>query len=336
MPSDAPSTTRTDPAMRHAHDAIAALLHHGLRPTPPNYVLWFEFHAGQAAALRAALEDRLRDPSPLGEAEMAALHARFGASPSGPTLAEISRRLGEAVRDAAVILDGTATDAVRYERSLEGAAAALASGTADWPEVLAGLIRETQALRDKGAILARRLAETGRRAEALREELEEARREAATDVLTGRPNRRAFETALERHLAGDALPCLLLLDVDHFKAVNDRHGHAAGDLAVRHLGTTLREAARAADMPARLGGEEFAVLMPGTPPERAMCAAEALRQAIAREGVMLEDGTRLALTVSGGLAAATPGEGSARLIERADAALYAAKRAGRNRIEAAP
>lgn len=224
----------------------------------------------------------------------------------------------------------------RYGKSLEGAAAALASGTADWPEVLAGLTHETQALRAKGAILACRLAETGRRAEALRQELEEARREAATDALTGLPNRRALEAALERHLAGHEPPCLLLLDVDHFKAVNDRHGHAAGDLALRHLGATLREAACAADLPARLGGEEFAVLMPANPPERAMRAAEALRQAIAREGVVLEDGTRLALTVSGGLAAAAPGEGRERLAERADAALCAAKRNGRNRIEAAP
>jgi diguanylate cyclase (GGDEF)-like protein len=116
-----------------------------------------------------------------------------------------------------------------------------------------------------------------------------------------------------------------LMDLDHFKAYNDAHGHPAGDAALRLAATGWRGRLRAGDLLARLGGEEFAVLLPGASPEDAYAALEHLRRA-----------TPPGLTVSIGFAGHVPGDTGESLLARADAALYAAKRAGRDRVHASP
>ena len=153
---------------------------------------------------------------------------------------------------------------------------------------------------------------------------------ATVDGLTGLANRRTFETALNREVSravrsGDSLS-LLLIDVDHFKKVNDVHGHQMGDDVLRHVGRVLAGGAREMDLPARYGGEEFAVLLPACAPEEALNVAERLRTGIAAQD------SPLPVTASVGLATlhrnAVDGEG---LVRAADEALYAAKQSGRNR-----
>ncbi|MBI3285816.1 MAG: GGDEF domain-containing protein [Burkholderiales bacterium] len=162
---------------------------------------------------------------------------------------------------------------------------------------------------------------------------------ANRDALTGCFNRRYFmeqATRLLKQGQRSGLPTsLLMLDIDHFKSVNDRYGHAAGDLALRavaqRLGATLRET----DLAARIGGEEFVVLLPDTAREPALTAAERLRLAIQDAGVSVP-GLPEPLRVSASLGVAltlADGDTLDALLERADQALYAAKRGGRNRVE---
>jgi len=169
-----------------------------------------------------------------------------------------------------------------------------------------------------------------------RKDANEALRQAVScDHLTGLANRRAFFEAAEHELQRwQRLPrplSLVLVDADHFKRVNDLHGHAAGDAVLRHLAVALAATFRTMDVVARVGGEEFAILLPGTPGEGAEAVAARLCQAIAAQPVEV-DGTTIHYTVSAGVASMASDLGSIEaLMKRADAALYAAKSGGRNR-----
>lgn len=167
----------------------------------------------------------------------------------------------------------------------------------------------------------------------LEEALEMNRRLANRDSLTGLPNRRYLEPLLaqqldEAHRYGRPLT-LAVLDIDHFKSVNDRHGHAVGDRIIAGIGKTMAEVIRAADVAARWGGEEFVVLYPETDIEGALTVSERLRSEV--EGARYAEGVWV--TISIGLAGVAEGDTAGSLFERADAALYEAKHQGRNRVE---
>lgn len=160
----------------------------------------------------------------------------------------------------------------------------------------------------------------------------ELHRLARQDDLTGLLNRRAFlERAAAKKFDSDA-PMLVMVDIDHFKRINDTKGHAAGDLALQHVARMLKKDAPSGSLVARLGGEEFAILVPTmenwTPAEGAI---EAIRQCLAATPIITPAGA-IRLTASFGLAIARPGDSLDKLLSRADDALYAAKNAGRNRL----
>jgi diguanylate cyclase (GGDEF)-like protein len=167
--------------------------------------------------------------------------------------------------------------------------------------------------------------------------LRDAKARASTDPLTGLPNRRYFEEYVELlgrgRRAEDALG-ILMIDVDQFKALNDRHGHAIGDVVLRAIGRTIATTVRDLDVPARFGGEEFVILLRNPSPEVALEVGERIREAIAR--IDLHDIGVGVVTVSVGASVSrADGEDVADLVQRADRALYRAKRQGRNRVEAA-
>jgi diguanylate cyclase (GGDEF)-like protein len=171
----------------------------------------------------------------------------------------------------------------------------------------------------------------------LQQTLERLRTEADLDFLTGLPNRRRFRAALANEVERwrrYGLPCaLLLLDIDHMKGINDRFGHPAGDLVIRHVANVLSEVSRDNDTPARLGGEEFALLLTTINDEKAAQAAERLRQALADHSIPNVG----QITVSIGVAACPAHATSERMLYSAsDRALYVAKNEGRNRIAVAP
>jgi diguanylate cyclase (GGDEF)-like protein/PAS domain S-box-containing protein len=168
---------------------------------------------------------------------------------------------------------------------------------------------------------------------------DELRRQAETDPLTGLANRRAFfvafalgRAAAERNGTPSAL---LMLDIDHFKLVNDRHGHAAGDAVLRALAGQIRASMRSGDLAARLGGEEFAILLCDSSPEGAARFAERLRTRVA-QNLRIPGKPEEAVTISIGLAQIRPDEDADAALARADQALYEAKRQGRNRVVRAP
>jgi diguanylate cyclase (GGDEF)-like protein/PAS domain S-box-containing protein len=163
---------------------------------------------------------------------------------------------------------------------------------------------------------------------------------ANTDALTLLSNRRDFYQKAQQEIArcgrsGGSFS-VLMLDVDHFKAVNDRFGHAAGDEVLRQLARHLQDTLRAVDSAARLGGEEFAVLTPDSPLEGAQWLAERVRQQLEAASVPWVNGGPLRFTVSIGVAQWQPGEDIDATLHRADSALYEAKQTGRNRVCVSP
>jgi diguanylate cyclase (GGDEF)-like protein/PAS domain S-box-containing protein len=161
---------------------------------------------------------------------------------------------------------------------------------------------------------------------------------AYTDPLTGVANRRAFDAALAARLGTDvaAQPGVLaMFDLDHFKSVNDTHGHAAGDQVLRAFAAVLRGGVREGDMVARLGGEEFAAIIKGDL-DAARLVCERVRTRLAALDVPMDNGATIRVTVSAGIAALPPRGSAAGVLAAADAALYRAKADGRNRLATAP
>lgn len=235
--------------------------------------------------------------------------------------------LDEALRHVTSVLALDTVQTVSYEQLRAEAAAQLAQLSLE-----AELERASAEQRERAA---------REQAERLAQEKEAIRQVAETDALTGLANRAAFDAHLDQALrqaaqAGEPLS-LILLDVDHFKQFNDRHGHQAGDAVLREVAGCLRETAGSALFVARYGGEEFAVIAGAMTGERLRALAERLRQALEHRTIQHE-GVQLRVTASFGAATIrrtsdVPDGG--RLIEAADRQLYAAKRNGRNRVELA-
>jgi diguanylate cyclase (GGDEF)-like protein len=155
---------------------------------------------------------------------------------------------------------------------------------------------------------------------------------ASSDGLTGLANRRAFFNQLERDQTGERASAVAILDVDHFKRVNDAYGHPVGDRLLREIATVLSRSVRGTDTVGRIGGEEFAILMPDTTENQAMQACERARAAVDAHVVKLTNDNDLHVSISIGVAIRAHADTSESWINKADQALYRAKEAGRNRV----
>lgn len=207
-------------------------------------------------------------------------------------------------------------------------------GTMDQHQKQRDAREQEVAARLKG--LAERVAHMEQEALGFREHLEEQRQKALIDPLTGLPNRAAWSERLEHEIKqwqqhGNTLS-LAMLDLDHFKRINDNYGHLAGDKVLKIIATVLRKRLRAADFIARFGGEEFVLLLPATTPAVGAKLLETLRAAIEACPFHFK-GERVTITISMGLASFRMGEHSDLVLKRADQALYRAKNGGRNRVE---
>jgi diguanylate cyclase (GGDEF)-like protein len=163
---------------------------------------------------------------------------------------------------------------------------------------------------------------------------------STVDPLTGLFNRRWMNEMFPRQIdryARDGMPlALAVVDIDHFKAVNDTHGHLGGDRALVQVALAMQRHSRPTDLVARYGGEEFCLLLPDTPLEMGFAALERLRDSLAAAPLALGDGKSVALTISAGVAQWREGWSLDELVHAADEALYRAKREGRNRVLTAP
>lgn len=244
-------------------------------------------------------------------------------------------------------LDGMAVSTGEYHDRISSYALALkeARSIADLNQLLQDVLQDTGRVQEQ-ALQARDHLGNARReveqAEARIAELEQELRDVSglvrTDPLTGALNRRGFDELMERELARAARHghplAVALIDLDDFHQTNDAHGHAGGDAVLRHLVAVCQLHLRSSDAMARLGGDEFVLLLPETPGADSMSTLLRLQRSLAQRPLPL-DQQRVPVHFSAGIAQWHPGEDADTLLRRADAALYAAKRVGKNRVQAA-
>lgn len=284
-------------------------------------------------AVRIELES---SPERAGE-HLAAAHAE-ASDVWSKMLESRARELGEAIEEGWDEV-GPANEALaKYQTLAADYAAQIGDGTTNplhcpiVGELISNLLVANEQLSSKLEEARSALVDTD-------EQLRAAHRNARIDPLTGLPNRRAFDEQFERliakHTRDPKRPfTLTMIDIDHFKKLNDVHGHATGDAMLKIVANVLLEQCRSSDHLSRWGGEEFAILSENTNERSASIMANRLRVKIAGSRLN-NDGTTVSCTVSGGVAAWLPELGRERLLERADEALYESKSAGRNTVRVA-
>lgn len=326
-------------AAEHLRQALGLLGKLSVAPAPLYYTLFYNYIAGKSVRLNKEVDAMIKEHGALEKEDAVALFQRFFGV-GGETLIEDIRT--ELVAMVAQVIGSLVDIAGKTSLTNKAVAAHI--------DQLADTSKPSQVLSAATAILAetREFVTESRQFEAellssveemhkLKQELSNAKREASIDGLTGLYNRRSFDRRLHELIdAADGLDdgfCLLFLDIDHFKRVNDSYGHMVGDKVLSEFGRQIGKLTRRSDFLARYGGEEFAILLPGTRITNAFTVAENIRNTLQLVRLRRSSSRESlgAVTVSVGVACWRMGESAEELIERCDKALYRAKSLGRNR-----
>lgn len=319
-----------------AENAVARLRRADIVMSPLNFELWFRAEECADGALAAELLRLEAERTAVTEQTSFDLAARFLPD---HRLAREARESGEQLALQLEVANRALSNAQTSQRTFGlnlAAGAEALNGVEDAGgvrRVVAHLVSSTMRARADADTLGRELETATAEVNRLRDHMEIIRREALTDSLTSLPNRKAFDAALAHAGASGEPVTLAMIDVDHFKTFNDTWGHATGDQVLKFVAAMIARVGHAPRLAARYGGEEFAVLFPGESPERAVADLDAMQDKIrTRLLTRRTTGEQLgSVTVSVGLAVGH-GESLADLLERADEALYASKRNGRDRL----
>lgn len=260
---------------------------------------------------------------------------------NGPVLDDMGAKLGDEVRGALEVVREAASSTSDFGASVHTVEAELddLSDPAKVKNAVSSLMNVARQMGEHSTEMSMRLSSSVEEIEQLKSALDKATLESRTDSLTGVANRKCFDQTLINEIAEavqtDKPLSLCMIDVDHFKKFNDAHGHRAGDSALRFVANMFQHSLRAYDLVARYGGEEFAVIMPNANLEIGDKVCSRMCESLsAREIVKRVTGERLGhITVSIGVAQLREGDTPESLIERADSALYLAKRSGRNQVQ---
>jgi len=326
-------------AAEHFRLAVQQINRYGTPLIPLNYALFYFYVSGRHQLLNEKMDALLEGGAEWYHDEAAKLFLRYLTPCNDLSMSDLQQDLLSVVNGIIESADDAGQSIDQHSDSLDQKVNTLAQcrDPEQARQVAIEILDETRSLAKESKALASDMQTSAQEVEKLKEELLHARREASVDALTGLQNRRAFDVVLAELVAKDEPFGLIIMDVDHFKETNDQHGHLIGDRVLRQLAKLLSASTRTTDTVTRYGGEEFAILLPKTRLEDAKKIAEKLRATIARLTMRRTDtgGSLGKITASFGVAEHLRRESGHDTLARADAALYKAKRNGRNRVKAA-
>lgn len=324
-----------------AHQAAVLALERieqlGLKPLPQLYELWYRYFQGDPEIVRAVDTHH-------GELDEVACHKIYkrylSESARDEAVKKITEQVQTAITEMALMLTTAKAETSEYGSTLEDVQGRMqaARSIEDLGHVVSAIVADTRKMVEKNQALELQLVSSSKQVTELRQNLDNVRKEAMTDGLTGLSNRKAFDRQI-RDCVEEANEhknpvVLMMLDIDYFKTFNDAFGHQVGDQVLRLVARTLTDNVKGRDIAARYGGEEFAIILPETNLQSGLKVAEILRRLVESKEVVNKTNqeTLGRITLSVGVAEYKTGESISEFIERADAALYQAKRAGRNRV----
>ena len=311
-----------------------------LAPNPINFTLCYEYVSGRNEELKRAMNKVIEERSGLPKDAAVTLYRHYVWDIDRRNLETQRSKLRQVMTETLTGVDESADQASHSNQVLSRCSQKLEINAelAEIREVVSEVVQQTNAMAKNSFSLKRMLSETKREVENLRDQLEQSRQEATTDALTGLLNRRAFDAEMVKatenaELAQEYLS-LLMIDIDNFKQVNDTHGHLVGDKVIRFIATQLSKNVKGRDIVARVGGEEFAILLPNTQLENARILAESIRNKIEKSQLKRMDNSKSlgSITISVGATCYLRSESTNDFFHRADKALYRSKHAGRNKV----
>jgi len=329
-------------AAEYLRMAVPLMSRHQIPATPENYATWYKYVSGDPAELRTEIDRMISEKTPFTAAVNTQLYRQYVAEHDLGNVEQIRTDLNKILSEVGTSLSAAGAGARDFEGTLGGIANDFSKkdDLNDIRGLLTTLISETRSMQTATSAMQNNFESKSREIDDLQEQLQRERKRAITDPLTGLYNRFALIDQLNAAIGEmdkSDPPSLIMLDIDHFKAVNDTHGHLIGDRVIRFVAQVLEKNTKGKDTAARYGGEEFTVLLPGTPSVGAKSVAEVIRKAVASAQLVRADNKKPLgkITISAGIATYQGEEDVMEFINRADQALYRSKNEGRNRTSVA-
>ena len=323
-------------AARYVKQAIPMMVKHNIVPNPCNFALWYSYVSNRDAELKVALDETVASQGTCPADITARLFKQHVIKEEMSAQQSLQDSLTNIMQDLTGDVENTRLSADDLTENLESSLTTLAN--TDDPEQILGavekLITSTKATSKVVSNFQQQLSAAELEINALKLQLEEKELDAYLDALTQLGNRRAFDKRLYALCEDEEKAAtLILIDLDHFKNLNDSYGHVLGDKVLQGVAQILIELCPQGELAARYGGEEFAILLDGNGTGEQL--AETIRLQLKKLSLRKKNSDQLIdnITASFGVAEKLPGEYPEQLIERADQALYAAKEGGRDRVE---
>lgn len=317
---------------------LPLMLKHSVPVDPINYAVWYHYVAGTNSDLNNAVDRLIRDQKCFDSDTSLRLFKTYVCNPSVEFFEQINSNLLNLITQTALSVNTTSEKASAAGDNFNFKLQELvdAENAENLKSILVEIILETKQLAEASNALKNKLENTNQEMEQLRNELSHVRVAAKTDGLTGLLNRWAFDKALGELVENASVKnaCLAILDIDHFKRINDSFGHLVGDKVIKYFAAILKKYAADHHHIARYGGEEMAIIMPDTTLAEAFNMIEQVRSALDKSNLKHKGDTEAIgkVTVSAGISSLKIVDTLYTFTERADKALYRAKETGRNRV----